>query len=207
MSNSVTSICNMALSRIGASRIEDYENEASIEAIQCRLHYPQTRDALLRSHFWRFAKSRATLSQDGDTPEFQWDYQYALPNDFLRMISVYTDSNEVAGSTIETYELEGKMLLSNEETIEIRYIRKVTDPTEFDSLFVEILYLWLALKLIIPLAQDFKGRQDIVKDLGPLYAATRAMDRSETNTIGRVDLSTWVDARLTNDTRIPSKMG
>ena len=81
-----TSICNMALSRIGAKRINDFDDDSDTknEAIQCRLHFEQTRDALQRSHFWVFTKTRETLSQDTEDPDFEYANQFLLPSDMLR---------------------------------------------------------------------------------------------------------------------------
>jgi hypothetical protein len=83
MSISDTSICNMALGRIGATRINDFsdDTESSSEAIQCRLHYETTRDAQLRSNLWRFARARETLSANVTAPDFEYSYAYDLPAD------------------------------------------------------------------------------------------------------------------------------
>ena len=206
MAISETSICNMALARIGANRITSL-TDGSPQSIICTLHYEQTRDALLRSHCWRFARARQTLSQNVSDPEFEWTYQYDLPNDFLAMISVYTDSDQPDKSTVDSYALEGKMLMTEDSTCEIRYIKQVKDPTQFDPLFVEVLVLQLAMKFVVALAQDSNARQDIGQELLILMRKVRAMDRQETNTIGRSDRPTWIDSRLTNDGRIPTKLG
>jgi len=56
-------ICNIALGRIGASTIAAL-GEGSAESIQCDLYYAPTRDALLRSHAWRFALKWVDLVVD-----------------------------------------------------------------------------------------------------------------------------------------------
>ena len=68
------------------------------------------------------------------------------------------------------------------------YIRKVTDPTEFDPLFVEVLVLLLARKLVGPLAGgDPKLKKEINDDLRGLMPRVRAADSDETDTGGRSD--------------------
>jgi len=196
MALSETKICNLSLSDIGSTRINDYEADVSEQAIMCRLHFPPTRDALLRSHWWRFASDRATLARDATDPDFEWDYQYILPNDFLRMKSIY--ENRFSDENIDSYALEGKRLLTNETEMSIRYIRKVTDVTEFDPLFVQVLVLQLDLKLITGLAKtDPELKESIKNDLRLLMPSVRALDRQETNTIGESDLNTWNNARYT----------
>lgn len=197
MSVSETSLCNMSLGRIGAKRINDIGDAADTkpEAVQCRLHYEQTRDALLRSHWWRFASARATLARDVPTPDFEWDYQFSLPNNFLRMKKPY-EGYSSAYPLIYTYELEGKKLLTNETTMEIKYIRKVTDVTEFDPLFVEVLILALAIKLSMPLSKDNKMRTELKEEIKSLMKDVRTVDFQETNTVGSSDMQTWKSARI-----------
>jgi hypothetical protein len=83
-------------------------------------------------------------------------------------------------------------------TVYLRYIRDVDDPNEWDAMFVELMVLSLARKLVIPLSQDLKMKKDIDDDLIPLMSKVRAMDRTEQEHIGRDELKTWVDARNTN---------
>jgi len=195
-----TEVCNMSLARIGAKRINDFDDasDTKVEAIYCRLFYNKTRDALMRSHLWRFAKARVALSADTVTPAFQWDYQFHLPNDFLRLVSVFDDSDTVDGRPLDSYELEGKMLMMNSSSVNLRYIKQVDDVNEWDPLFLEVFVLAFAKKLIIPLSQDIKLKKDIDDDLYPLLRKVRAMDRNEGTRIGRYALKTWLDARTSN---------
>jgi len=194
---SETKICNAALSKIGSQRLNDLDEDTTPQAIQCRTHYEMTRDFLMRSHWWRFASARADLSVSADTPSGdEWDYQFPLPNDFLAMKSVY--ENRFSNENLRSYALEGKMLLTNEDEMSIRYIKKVTDVTEFDPLFVEVLVLQLALKLVGPLAGGAAGIQDVIqKELASIMPAVKALDGQETNTEGQYSLETWNDARYT----------
>lgn len=209
---SETEIINQALGRIGSQRISDFDDtgEDNLQSVQARLHYAQTRDALLRSHWWRFARTRATLSQNADytadDTTFEWTYAYDLPGPpkaFLReWLPPWEDNSEVQGRTRNSYSLEGKQLLSNETTMRLRYVRRVTDVTEFDPLFTEVFVLQLALKFVMPLGKD--------KTLWPLIYAelwggggvrgvmsrVRVMDKQETKTVGQNETPTWNDSRL-----------
>jgi len=206
-----TQICNMALGRIGAKRINDLSDatDTKTEAIQCRLHYAQTRDALMRSHLWRFASHRKQLSEDTDIPaaeDFEWDHQFDLPNDFLRLKSIYEDNNTPDRSTYYSYDIEGTKILTNETSVYIRYIRRIIDTSKFDPLFTEVLVLLLADRFIGPLAGgDAKIQAKIDDALKKLMPKVRALDRQEPNTMGRADLGTWNDARLGG--RIASRLG
>lgn len=193
----------MALAKIGSNRLNNLETDATPQAIYCRTHYEQTRDALIRSHYWRFASARAELSADVDTPAFEWDYQFSLPNDFLALKSIYEDNNSPDSKTIYSFAIEGKKILTNESTCQIRYVKKVTDVTEFDPLFVEVLVLQLALKLVGALSGGDAKLQDIIqRELAAMTRKVRALDRQETSTIGRANIGTWIDARLTEGARL-----
>lgn len=184
-----TRICNMALGRIGATRINDYTDtsESSTEAIQCRLHYAQTRNALLRSHSWRFARARAELSEDSTAPDFEWDNQFILPTDFFRFRSIYEEDGTTSKS--RRHAIEGQRLLTNLSEVSLRYIRKVTNPTKFDPLFVEVLVLRLALKMVPGVAgTETKGlERDIKEELLVLEAKAKAVNMDETDVGGRSD--------------------
>ena len=193
MAVSETSICNMALSDIGAKRINDFDTDSSDQAIQCKLHYEPTRDALIRSHWWRFATTRATLSQDTTDPPFEYDNQFILPTDFLRMKSVY--ENRFSNENIHSYALEGDRFLTNDSTVQIRYIKKVEDPGKFDPLFVQVLAKQLALQLTSLTGANPKIRERLTTELTQLMRAVKAMDSQETNTIGTDELASWNDAR------------
>ncbi len=193
MAVSITGICNQALAKIGSERINDID-DSSVGARQCREHYEQTRDALIRSHWWRFAAARATLSESADAPDFEWNTQFDLPNDFLRFKSFYSGNNTRLQTYTRGFAIEGNKLLTDEDTCEIRYIKKVTNPAEFDPLFIEVLVIQLAIKLVMSLAGDRLLRRELIEEMRLVLPAVRTMDRQETNTIGRA--LSWNEARL-----------
>jgi len=189
MAYSDTSIVNLALARIGAKRINSLSTDTTLEAIHGRTHYEHTRDALLRSHVWRFAMARAELEEDADAPDFEWDNQFILPADCLRVVALYdTDSS---------YVVEGERILTDDTEVNLIYIKRATDPGKFDPLFVEALALALALKLVMPLSQDKVLRRELEVEYKAKIGEARRMNKIETNGVGREDLYTWNDARDT----------
>ncbi len=182
-----TNICNQALGKIGSLRISgNVETENSIHAIQCRLHYETTRDALLRSHKWRFASARSELTQGDDPEDFEWDNQFALPDDFFRFKSI--DEETGATSRKNRHAIEGQRILTNFSSVSLLYIKKVTDVTEFDSLFVELFVLKLARKLVGPLAGGAPAlKKEIDDDIKSLMPKVQAVDSDEQDVGGRSD--------------------
>jgi hypothetical protein len=197
---SSTTICNQAIARIGGIRINDYDDatDTKLEAIYCRLFFPQTSRSLMKDHYWPFAKARVQLSANTVDPVFQYDYQYYLPTDFLRLILFYNGSDKPDGRTYYTYELEGAHLLTNESAVYLRYVKHVTDVGSWDTLFIECIVLRLAAKLCMALKQSLDIKADIDRELMVLMHKVRAMDRMEEQVIGREALRTWQSARYSD---------
>jgi hypothetical protein len=191
-----TSICNMALDKLGAATIVDLDTDESPQAQKCRTHFEQTRDALVRSHYWRFASARAKLSKDTVDPDFEYDSQFILPTDFMRFKTLYVDNRSPSLTTKITIAIEGDRLLTNETAINMRYIKRVTDPTKFDELFTEVLILKLALKLVALAGANPKMTQTLAGELARVMPSVRAVDRQETNNVGRDVHVPWVEVRV-----------
>lgn len=206
MAATETEVCNLALAKIGSSRLTDLDVDDSLEADLCNLFYDPTRDALIRSFWWRFASARVALVENVSSPAFEWDNQFDLPADFLAMKDIFEENFTRHQNTTSSYALEGDLLLTNLSAVNIRYVKKVTDVTEFDPLFVEVLALKLAIQLTMPLSQDAVLADRLKLELDRLMRTVRAMDRQETNTVGRDDLGLWTGARFGTG-RIDSKLG
>ena len=152
MTISDTQICNMALRGIGAKRINNLdESNSQPEAIECRTFYDHVRDSLLRSYDWPFARTRIQLSEDTETPDFEYDHQFYLPSNYLRLRTYY-DTDAGYDESSRLWKIEGRKVLTNYESVYLRYIKKITDPLEFDPLFTELFVCRLQVKLLYSLA-------------------------------------------------------
>lgn len=140
-------ICNLALGKIGELRISTLE-EPSQPARYCALFYAQTRDEVLQAAPWTFAIRRVELSRLAESPGFGWAHQYQLPTDCLAVIQLNAWQ---AWEARHLYEIEGEMLLTDQEVAQLRYTSRVEDSEIFPPLFVEALYTKLASKLAEPL--------------------------------------------------------
>jgi len=207
-------ICNMALARIGSKRVTLAQVTADTDtrAQLCNLLYEQARDALLRSHWWRFAGARATLVA-ATAPAFQWTYAWTLPSDFLRMKYWWDDNDTRKEVSLYSYELEGNEMFTDETPVKIKYIKQVTAVADFDALFIEVLVLILAKKFATAIAQDPNLEAGIRDELfgtpgkPGLMSKVRALDKQEQNTVGRGEADTWNDALYGFGLRDPTKLG
>jgi len=160
--NSDTEICNQALAHLGERPIASL-NDDSAAARACQLLYIPTRDEWLRSHRWNFAVTRTKLSRLADNPPFGWDFQYQLPEDYLRALEV--NDSEAGDWVSDEWIIEGRRLLTNAPEVNFVYIKKVTDVSDFDSLFAQA----LALKLAIKLSEAIRGTTNKSAELTTMF--------------------------------------
>lgn len=85
MAQSQTGIVNLALMRIGANIIVSID-ENSTNAIKAKAVWDYCLYEVLQSHDWKFAKTRAKLTQSTTAPEYAYQFAYELPSDFLRLV-------------------------------------------------------------------------------------------------------------------------
>ncbi len=141
MADSVVQICNNALGSIGELPITSLTDNTKA-ARACNQRWTSVRDAVLRAHEWACCSTDASLSASSTVPlSPEWDYAYPLPADFLRIIRVSTTDAAV----VDLWEIVGRQMLCNEVApIIIRYVKRETDPTQYDSLLSEALTARLA---------------------------------------------------------------
>lgn len=186
MATSVVKIVNNALVRIGASSITSL-TENSEAARAANVIYDQIRDATLRDHVWNFATRRIQLAQDATGPAFGYVYSYTLPTDCLRVLQMELKDM--------VYKIEGRKLLTDEGTAKIMYISRVTDPNEFDPMFVEALSARLAAELSVTLTDSNSLYQNMMEVYRLKITDARSIDGQESGEPNIV-ADTWLDSRI-----------
>jgi len=172
--NSKTEICNLALGMVGDMRINAYEDTDDLNSRLCRDYYDQTRDTLLRSTPWAFATKRAQLSELSPAPLFGEDNQFILPADFIRMISLNDHYAEAVTGTFRIEMVgEVKVLVTDEDGADIRYVFRNDTPSTYDAIFVRAMASQLASALAFPITGDARLTEMLhVKAERDLSAAT-----------------------------------
>lgn len=69
------------------------------------------------------------------SPQFAYTFQHTPPNDFLRIISINADGGQLEDDGSDFLFEEGK-ILCEDETINLKYIARITDPTLYPSDFI-----------------------------------------------------------------------
>lgn len=166
---SIVDICNEAMDLLGAATITSL-TENSKEARLCNRRFETVRDSVLRSHPWNIAVTRRQLARDSEAPAFGFSFQFTLPTDpyCLRVLSFWnsTVNNEIAAYDSNVmFKIEGRKVLSNEDSCSITYLARVTDTEQYDSLLSSA----VAHKLAAETAYAITGSNSISQAMQVMY--------------------------------------
>lgn len=200
MPTSKTTICNRALTKLGADRILDLSDDNK-QARSLNAVYDTVLDDELSKYVWSFACARASLAALSTPPAFGFTAAYALPADYLRIVQVgqfyvIGDLSDYRGGPNPLYSIEGTSILTNlPAPLYIRYLFRNIDPMTYAPPFVELMACRLAAEIAEDLTQSNTKRQlaqaeykEALKDARRLGAIERAPEKMPDNE--------WVTGRL-----------
>jgi hypothetical protein len=157
-------IANRALTKLGAARIISFADDNK-QARAISSMFEIVRDAELRSHIWSFSVKRASLAALVSTPDWGFQREFPVPSDCLRILMVNDVYNgpsleDYRNQPVAEYSLEGNKILTNfPAPLKIRYVSRVFDTTQWDSMFVEAMACRLAMELAEDLTQSNTKRE------------------------------------------------
>lgn len=173
MSISAVSICSNALLQLGDRPIDSFEANDDRTRLVANL-YEMKRDRVLRLHPWNCAIKRVVLSPESEPPAFEWAYQFQLPADWLRTLSVgETDDHQT------DYAQEGRKILADTNVLKLRYIYRNTVEATWDALLVEAMTQVMVATLAYAVTKSTSKQQleaAIIKDV---LKTARAVDGQE----------------------------
>lgn len=140
---SALAICNQALLQLGAAKINSF-TDGTVAGTLCNDLWPTMRDKVLRVHPWNCIIKRATLSTS-TTPTWGYKYAFTLPTDCLRLLEVDIQSD---------HKVENGKILTDESSVNIKYIYKENDSTKYDSLLISTLVACMAAELAYPITRS-----------------------------------------------------
>ena len=179
-------ICNFALSEVGEDSIIALTEDSKAGRL-CNLLYADTRDAVLREHPWNFAIKRVELARLTTDPIFEFDAQFQLPSDCIRVTRTDDD--------LLPFRIEGSALLINTDSVKIEYISRIEDTARFDSLFTEALSKKLASRFTFNLSDNNALTQFMEQQYRDKIKQARAMDGQE-GTPRNIEADQWLNIRL-----------
>lgn len=127
---SAVQICSNALLLLGDNPIDSFDVDNNRTRLVANL-YESKRDKVLRSHPWNCATKRVTLSPSTVAPAFDWAYQFPLPDDWLRTLSVGLEGDS------DDYRVEGRMILMDSNVCYLRYIWRNEVEATWDALLID----------------------------------------------------------------------
>jgi len=190
MATTAVSICNIALSRIGVSKVIEDLEEDSTEADVCETHYDAVRDAVLADFPWPFATRYATLALDeaADDQEWapEWGYSYRYPTDCLRVLRIVAASNRRSNIPYAIgSDEDGLLIFTDEAEPVIVYTHRNEDPTQYPPAFVSA-FAWrlaeeIAMTLAVSEALRARAEERYVRALTQAQANAFNEERSDDN--------------------------
>lgn len=159
MATSEVQICSNALLLVGADTINSFSDESDRAKLVSNL-WENVRDAVLRAHPWNCAVKREALAPDVDGPDFDYSYQFTLPGDCLRVLSVGQKGEAT------DYEIEGRKILVDDNPCYLRYVYRNEDVASWDALLVEAATAYMAMTCAYPLTKS----STVQKQMAELYS-------------------------------------
>ena len=190
---SAVDIANSALNLLGASTISAFTDDSK-NARLINQRYEPVRNRVFRSHAWNCLHKRVQLAQNSTAPVVEYSHAYALPADCLRVLKVHNGTTDSIKSAID-YKLEGKNVVTNEGTIFLIYIAKVTDPNEYDTYLQESISHQLAADLAYAVTNNATLADKYMVRADERLREARFIDATE-NSLGTIESSEFTDARL-----------
>lgn len=169
MSVSAVSICSNALLLLGDKPIDSFDVNNDRTRLVANL-YSQKRDRVLRSHPWNCAIKRVVLSPDTSSPVFGWDYQYQLPGDWLRTLSIGDEDNQ------DNYATEGRKILSSASECRLRYVFRNDNESSWDAVLVDAMTQVMVAALTYPITKSTTKQATEEEIVKRILKEARAID-------------------------------
>ncbi|WP_207625639.1 hypothetical protein [Paenalcaligenes suwonensis] len=194
MAVSKVAIANRALTKLGAARIIALDDDSKASNTMDSM-FDIVCEAELRANVWHFAKARAELPALSERPAFGYSHQFQLPADYLRIVQVGSPQFVGTPGIKGRYSIEGRrILIDHEGPLRVRYIRKISDPTLFDALFVEALACRLAAESCEAITNSNSKKQAMWEEYGQALTVARRANAIERPALAMSD-DTWLEAR------------
>lgn len=135
-------VANFAIGILDDVALTSLDGTSSIARFMAR-EFGYVRDEVIALYPWSFAITRTALAPDSDAPAFGYTYSYTLPGDCIRVLPITTNGRPNS-PRIEFVREGTKLLTDYGPVLYVRYLKRVTNPAEFDPLFARALGARLA---------------------------------------------------------------
>jgi hypothetical protein len=170
MATTETTIINMAIYLVGGTSINATTDSKKTARVADDLYEPVRNAVFDMAIDWKFATTRKQLSENSNEPDFGYDHQYNMPANGRRIISMVNEDDD----TIEfewrrevyidddvSPPREYDVILTNEDTVRVKYIYLRRDPAKWPGWFVNLVATNLAVWMSQPLKQSKQDREQL----------------------------------------------
>ena len=186
-------VANLALQKLGAQEIVSMDEDTRERRAITRC-YTMLRDRELRAHNWNFSIKRKVLAPSSVAPLFEFAKAFPLPADCLRPLPPSRDVDW----TIEYHEGSKHMLTNEGTVIYLRYVSRVTDETQFDPLFADMLACKIAWHCCEEITQSNQKKADIEREYDKAKADAKRINAFE-QAAPQEPEPPWLTARYAGD--------
>jgi len=186
----INDIVNAALVKVGATTISNL-TDGTVNANFMNTRYEQVRDMCLARHPWNFATKRAQLAQLSTTPAIEFDFEYQLPADFIRVVSVHSNNE---GMGIVEHKVEDGKILTSSDQCWLVYIYRMTNPNQMSAEFREFVSAVLAKEAAMGLVNSNTMLELMTKEAEKAERRARGVDAQE-DLPTKMPAGSWVNSR------------
>lgn len=173
------SICNMALGRLGVTRIASLD-EGTTQADLCRDHYEQVVREVLEDHPWNFAEHAIALAADATPARPDFAYSYNLPQGVYELIAPRWLLDNTGYRSVCPYRITGGKLVTDLEGAWLVYTYRAPEHRWSPMFTTCIMYLlasrlagvltetdskvemeWRLYQQTLPIARNRNSQQDV----------------------------------------------
>lgn len=177
-------VVNRALVKLGSTKITSLTADSKDARVMNNIVDP-VRDRFLRSNPWNPAVDRAILAKDTVAPAWGFASRFILPADFLKLLNVESSgrvfstgssSHRTPPLNIE-YRLEGDYILTNESnSLNIRYVKRLTDMSRYTSDMLEALSTLYAVEACMSITGDLPTKRELRDEYDELIKIAKRND-------------------------------
>ena len=122
---------------------------------------------------WTYTPPTGHMQWPAKAPSSEWPYAMALPRDWLRTIFCSTDQIAI------DWKMIGTEIACDEPSIDLRYVRDVTDPSLWDSHVTDCVAYYLAKEAAYPITRSASQAQVMQAEYARVLRESKTIDGTE----------------------------
>lgn len=187
-------ICNHAIALCGSTDfIQSLTDNNSVSARRCQQFFIPSVERCLAEHDWSSSTKLATLAQNTSGPIAEYQFNYTLPFDCVKVVQVFSD--DAGYSPYNRWKVRGRNLQTNLDTVILEYVQFPEDYRDLDVLLTTYIAYEIAMMLAPTLVKNPEMYALLNQAKEKAGAKARAMDTMQDKEL-YTENDVWEDNRL-----------